>query len=590
MPYDPPRRKKPEPARDPLEIELVYNVRPCGTCDFFWPKDSNRKPYGPYSSYDFDSNTPAMKVPGGDPPSFSWVKGTTRPPSFPDAEVMDGCRKAPIMTIGINPNLTAFAPGQVGTSWCYPSFSSDNGTDSWTKYAYYYRYRSVYQERFDLSFAEKFLRPDGRITAAKAGVVVSAQRTSDAPSYALKVRYDGDAQDTDVALHGELGAPPYVVLFDPMPPHNRFKQGDVIAARLDVPAGKHAEVYAQQVGYYERMVPVLARFEQSLRDKGHPHAQLHVGEDVGQLDMVACASPHWGPPWLGGSNESVHTIIANCVSKNAWAIKQLVQTRPAVLFLVGEATYNMFRHAFGRLIKVDPALPDRPEDGAFSLLRATTDPSRPCMFEFTGKVGAHAYSISTRLVVSPHFSYATNFVPQFRMSGSAWEEFKTKFKECAAFLQHDARVKLVPAAQPSGFVAVQIIKDVAPVLAHIKKTWPDANHALMLGYYDATAMMAGVLDDLYAKGSLAFVPPKGKAKGFLRRSDGPCAFCVNRHWTFPLGCPYGKPDEKPLPIGFLDKIAEMIVKRGAEPLPAVAMNLMLDNRYEARGATPMTIV
>jgi hypothetical protein len=500
---------------------------------------------------------------------------------------MDGCRKAPIMTIGINPNLTAFAPGQAGASWCYPSFSSDNGTDSSTKYAYYYRYRSVYQERFNLSFAEKFLRPDGRIVAAKPGVVISAQRTSNAPRYVLKVRYDGETRDTDIALRGKVGAPPYVVLFDPMPPNNRFKQGDVIAAQLDVPVGKKAEVNAQQVGYYERMVPVLARFEQTLRAKGHPHVGLRVGEDVGQLDMVACASPHWGPQWLGGSKQSVQTIIANCVSKNAWAIKQFVQTRPAVLFLVGESTYAMFRHAFGQLIKADPALPVRPEDGAFSLLRATSDPSRPCMFEFAGKVGAHAYSISTRLVVTPHFSYATNFVPQFRMSASAWDDFKTKFANCAAFLLHDARVKVVPADQPDGFVAAQIVKDVAPVLAHIKKTWPDAGRALMPGYYDAAAMMAGVLDDLYAKGSLSFVPPHGKRRGYLRRGDGPCAFCVNRHWTFPLGCPYGKPDEKTLPTGFLDKIAAMIVKRGAEPLPVAAVSRMLDNRYEARGASPL---
>ena len=76
-------------------------------------------------------------------------------------------------------------------------------------------------------------RPDqARVTAAKAGVVVSAQRASDAPSHAVKVRYDGDAQDTSIDLRGEVGAPPCVLLFDPVPPHNRFKQGDVIAARI----------------------------------------------------------------------------------------------------------------------------------------------------------------------------------------------------------------------------------------------------------------------------------------------------------------------------------------------------------------------
>jgi hypothetical protein len=84
---------------------------------------------------------------------------------------MDGCRKAPIMTIGINPNLTAFAPGRTGAAWCYPSFSSADSSDTWTKYAYYYRYRSVYQEHFDLKFIEPFLLPEGSIRAAKAGVI-----------------------------------------------------------------------------------------------------------------------------------------------------------------------------------------------------------------------------------------------------------------------------------------------------------------------------------------------------------------------------------------------------------------------------------
>jgi hypothetical protein len=586
MTYDPPRRKTPKPTRDPLEIELVFNVRPCGTCGFFWPPASARQPYGPYSSYDFDSNTPTTNVPHGDPSSYAWLKGTTRAPSFPDAEVMDGCRKAPIMTIGINPNLTAFAPGQTGASWCYPSFSSDNGTDSWTKYAYYYRYRSVYQERFDLRFAERFLLPEGRVTAAKAGVVVSAQRASDAPSYAVKVRYDGEAQDTSIDLRGEVGAPPCVLLFDPVPPHNRFKQGDVIAARIRVPAGEKAEVYAQQIGYYERMVPILAAFEKSLRDKGHAGANLRVGEDVCQLDMVACASPHWGPPWLGGSNDSVQTIVTNCVTKNAWALKQLVQTRPAVLFLVGESTYTMFRHAVGRLIKADPALPGRPEDGAFSLLRATTDPRHPCLFEFSGKVDGRSYRISTRLVVTPHFSYATNFLPQYRMRASTWEDFKAKFADCAAFLLHDPRAKFVPPAQQGDFAAIQIIKDSRAVVAHIDKTWPDAGRALAPTYYDANAMMAGVLDDLYAKGALSFSPPTRGHPGFLARSDGPCSFCVNSHWTFPLGCPYGKPDETPLPVGLLDKVAETIVKEGGERLAPPTASRMLDNRYEARGASP----
>src|SRR6516164_8517438 len=387
MAYDPPRQAHPKPSTDPLEVALVFNVRPCGTCRFFWPEDSAQQPYGPYSGYDFDSNTPAEKKGGAKDKSFFWLKGTTHEPGFPDAEVMDGCRKAPIMTIGINPNLTAFAPGPTGTSWCYPLFSSANGTDSWTKYAYYYRYRSIYQEHLDLKFAEGFLLPEGRITAPKPGVIREAPRASSDPAYELRVQYDGEPNPT----------------------------------AIQVPGGRKAEIYGQAIGYYTQMLPALDSFTAFLRAKGHADAALKVGEDVGQLDMVACASPHWGPQWLGGVSQSVNTIIANCVHRNAWAMKQLVQTRPAVLFLVGQASWSMFQRSFAHLVQADPPLPAVPEDGPYTLLRHTTQ--HDCRLRISMKAGGESYDLSTRLVVTPHFSYDVNFLPQFRMDPEAYAGF-----------------------------------------------------------------------------------------------------------------------------------------------------------------------
>ena len=139
----------------------------------------------------------------------------------------------------------------------------------------------------------------------------------------------------------------------------RFAAGDVIAAPLSVPAGRTVEVYDQQVGYYERIVPILDLFCGYLKASGHADATLRVGEDVCQLDMVACASPHIGARrWLAGLKESEQTVMSNCVSQNAWAIKQLIQSRPAVLLLIGEG-YTMFRDAFGRRITAAQPLPDR---------------------------------------------------------------------------------------------------------------------------------------------------------------------------------------------------------------------------------------
>jgi len=552
MSYDPPRQSHPKPPADPLEIDLVFNVRPCSTCSFFWPEDSSKQPYGPYPCYDFDSNTPVESSPERKPNSFVWLKGTTRPAAFPDAEVMDGCRKAPIMTIGINPNLTAFALGKTGASWVYPSFSSDGGTDSWTKYAYYYRYRSVYQEHLDLRFIDEFLLPEGRIKAEKPGVMLESRRLSDDPAYDIRVQYDGDASPTAIHLAGKLGQPRYVVLIDA---NQRFAKSDLLAARLNVPAGRKGDIYAEPIGYYMQMLPVLRIFESYLNEQGHAGVRLQVGEDVGQVDMVACASPHWGPEWLGGNNQSVNNIILNCVHRNAWAMKQLLQTRPAIVFLVGQASWNMFRQSFGHHIRAQPLLPPYPADGPYTLLRLTTQ--QECRLEFSTEIGRGAFNISTRVVITPHFSYNENFLPQFRMSEQAFAAFEKEYPSAAVFLQNDPRIKFQK--QTGAFVAAGIQTDASAILAEIKTKFSSASPRLMAAYYDPHRMMAAVLEQLYQSGRLSYTNPKDGSPGFLSRGDGPCSFCVNNHWKFPKGCPYGKPDEKQYPIGFLEEVTKEMV-------------------------------
>jgi hypothetical protein len=472
---------------------------------------------------------------------------------------MDGCRKAPIMTIGINPNLTAFAPGKTGASWCYPSFSSGSGADSWAKYAYYYRYRSVYQEHCDLKFVEQFLLPEGQVRAAKPGVVIAFPRASDDPAYDLRVHYDGEANPTSIHLPGKLGEPRYVVLVDG---GKRFPKGELLAARLEIPGGQKTQVFAQPISYYMQVMPVLQQFEAFLRQQGHADVGLRVGEDVGQLDMVACASPHWGPEWLGGSSQAVNTIVANCVQKNAWALKQLIQTRPAILFLVGQASWLMFRQSFGHLIHSHVPLPTLPEDGPYTLLRRTTRQEH--LLKFSTKIGEEEYAISTRLVIAPHFSYDENFTPQFRMSAPGFDAFAKKYPAVAKFLQGDLRLNFLK--KPGNFVVAGIKKDVAGVLADLKQQNSGAALELAQCFYDPHHMMAAVLEQLYRAGELSYTAAKSGTPGFLMRASGPCRFCVNEHWTFPKGCPYGKPDEKQYSVGFLEKVATaMIESHGQAP-------------------------
>ncbi|WP_175919695.1 GTPase [Burkholderia pyrrocinia] len=576
--YNPSRDHVPHDAQDPLEVQLAFQVRACGTCSFFWPEDLKQRTYGPYTAFDFDVNVPYAASAGYNGAS-RWVQGRTRPPAFPNGEVIDGCRKAPIMTIGINPNLTAFLPGQTGAAWCYPDFSSDDDTSAWAKYAWYYRYRSVYQEKLDLDFVRRFMLPEGQVVAPRGGVVTAATRVDASAAWTITVRYDGDAADTVVAVPGKRGEFPYVLLFDPYPPRNRFEKGDVLVAQVSVPEGIQVEVLQQPQGYYMQFVPVLDQFEGVLRHAGHPTASLRVGEDVCQLDMVACASPHWNAGFLGGSPASIATIVDNCVSRNAWAIKQMVQTRPAVLYVVSQSSWNMFYSAFGAHVKRDPPISTHPVDKDFTLLRETTDPEHPAYIDFDVTIDGQRYQSRTRLVITPHFSYNSNFLSQYRLSPGDWAAFAQAQPACVAALVPANGFTVTPPdpRYPDDYVAIQLPANAdaaAAARVWLAHRYPDAYRTLAPYYVEPHAQMASVLADLYAHGELAWQDTA--TGGYLGRTQGSCQFCVNRHWQFPNECRYGKNRETPPPAGWLAKVADSIVRTGKPEVPFAAAALRPD--------------
>ena len=573
--YNPKRQMSPISTDDPMEIELVYNVRPCGTCKFFWPDNPNDQSYGPYPLFDFKENFPKENDPKGTPEMYEWIEGETVESGFPNGEVMDGCRKTPIMTIGINPNMTAFAPGTNGASWAYPRFSSDNGTDGFAKYAYYYRYRNVYQERYEFDYVKQYLLSDSEITvtetvtvtqdqikASKDGKIVSAERPGAGPTFDLVIKYDDDDEEITITLQREKGMPRYVLLFDDREPTNVFKAGDAIAAKLDVPAGENVNIYQKLQTYYEQFVPTLNTFSDFLKSKGFGDADLKIGEDVGQLDMVACASPHWKPSFLGGSQDSENLIISNCVLKNAWAMKQLVMTRPSVLYLVGESSYNMFKKYFGNLIYRNKPLPERPSDYAFTLFHETIDSEDPTMFKFETEIDGKPYSIETRLIVTPHFSFSTNFLPQIRLYSAKREELEKSYPECFEFIKSDDRITV---SEPDkGYDSYSWSEeDNESILSTIKEQYADCWKEMSWDYYNPHAQMAQVLEDLYADGKLTYEKADDKEKGYLKRSDGGCKFCVNKHWTFPEGCPYDKnKEDENVPASFISQVVEEITAKG----------------------------
>jgi hypothetical protein len=118
----------------PSEVELVFEVMPCNAlrvaqepgkaphpCSYF-------RKWGTYHSYDYETAEA--------PPQPSIVQLTQylgRATLVP--ELLSGCRKAPLMAVGINPNLPGWWPATRNS--INPLF------DDYRQYAHYFRYRET---------------------------------------------------------------------------------------------------------------------------------------------------------------------------------------------------------------------------------------------------------------------------------------------------------------------------------------------------------------------------------------------------------------------------------------------------------------
>lgn len=118
----------------PTEVELVYEVMPCRAMRTDQEPTGTTHPcayfnqWGTYHSFDYSEDGPPA---GGDILRDSVYVGRAR--LLP--EILSGCRKSPIMAVGINPNLPGWYPGRRGS--LNPLF------DSYKQYAHYFRYRST---------------------------------------------------------------------------------------------------------------------------------------------------------------------------------------------------------------------------------------------------------------------------------------------------------------------------------------------------------------------------------------------------------------------------------------------------------------
>ncbi|MCG8617714.1 MAG: hypothetical protein MI802_15970 [Desulfobacterales bacterium] len=491
-----------------VEVQLAWEVMTCRgmrtaydgpdhACQWF-----NRH-YGPFPAFDRIKDYPAAP-PGED--EQRTVEAACSGSRFQIPELMSGCRKAPVMTIGINPNLTAFWPGHDGATWAYPYF------DDIGQYAEYFRHRSVCQERFPLEFIHSHLKDGSKITAVSSGNLKRATRSKRDEQVTIELDYDdGPAQTLNLDRA-------YEVFMDR---GTRFANGDVIAGIPDLPVGETTPLIQEEIGYYTRFRKILKRFK-DLSGEPLAAAELKLGEDVCQADMVGCASPGWGS-WF--SDTAREGITEECVRKRGWLAQQLLQTRPAVVVFAGLSAYGMFYRRFK--MDITPSLP--PEGDTFEILKACSEGN------FRLKASTPGGDVDARILISPHFSYGDNFDPQCRFDRDQWKTFTQEFPK-----QADLLTPVTTQNWNKSRTLVFIEREGAPGRDQLGEAAWDA---LTARRYDAVDLLGKGLHSEYTAGRLAFDPEHGG----LARAAGPCEFCSNALFRIHGGCRYTPDRPAPSP-------------------------------------------
>jgi len=530
----------------PIEVKLVENVRTCRTCKWFW---GATPPYGNFPVFDWNEDFPE-KIRNQKQTTEKYVSkpgviGKACGQGQIDPGIMHGCRKAPIMTVGINPNMTSYFISQSGARWSYPNFSKD------ARYAYYYRHHNVYQESLDIEFIKKNVVAGTEIIAKKDGWLLAANRSSDHRWVLLTIQYEGEEQPVEIEVAWKDDLRFVVVLnrsYSITPGDPGFKKGDLIGGKISNLEEEEVQIFENSTGYYQRYVHVLDKFKETIGGV-LKNAPLSISEDVAQHDMIGCASPGWSSVY----DIPTEKITKNCVIDHAWLLAQLIQTKPSVIVVVGGSSLAMFARIFGPFLNdLEYEYDEIDKNGekrkvikeTYQLLKETTEREH---FLYI-KVGA--YELKSRIVISPHFSYDDNFVTQARFSAGAWEAFEKDFASDAQIIKDENRLR------PNTWNNIIPIRMYGKNDSLKEKISTSGWNVLMAYYYDPVEMLTEVLQQEYKSGRIAYDTNIGR----LKRTDGGCKFCVNDLWQFPEGCPYGKNKEDSPVEGELEKVVQEVIK------------------------------
>jgi hypothetical protein len=281
-------------TRLPVEVELAYEVMSCQAMRTAQEPGSTPHPcsyfrkWGTYHSYDYTTDAP--------PPERGIVHETRyvgRAPLVP--ELLSGCRKAPLMALGINPNT----PGW----WGWKRNSLSPLFDDYRQYAHYFRYRTL---------AKLELEPDDY------------------------EKYGGGPDDTPLAGK-ELDVP-------------ADANGDrIVRVRL-----QEQKMYAGYQDLLEGLAEAMGWPDHQLT----VGEDLTYGNMVASASAKWTTKPARDDPALPPMTEAEREgIVTECFHERKYFLRQLFQALPSVLLIFSQSTANAFIGELGERFSVGAPKP-----------------------------------------------------------------------------------------------------------------------------------------------------------------------------------------------------------------------------------------
>ena len=233
----------------------------------------------------------------------------------------------------------------------------------------------------------------------------------------------------------------------------------------------------------------------------------------------------------------------------------MIQSKPTVIVIVGGSSLEMFARVFGPYMKdLDFEYEETEPDGSkrtiiketYQLLKETTKEAKFLHIKFGD------YELKARIMVSPHFSYSSNFVEHCRLSEQAWVAFENDFYPDAEVLKQNGRIE---ENTWNNFVPIKLEQD-----DKLREQISIAGWGVLMAYfYDPIQMLAQALEQEYSAGRLVL----DAESGHFTRPEGSCYFCVNEQWSFPDKCPYNKDQERAPEPGELEHIVQQVLAGAA---------------------------